>query len=55
MAQPRTISTTTERAEMVALRLPAAQLRALQRAAKRDKVSMSALVRRALIEHGIGA
>ena len=54
MAQPRTISTDTEPAQLIALRISAKQRRALQRAAKREQVSVSQLLRD-LIDKGISA
>jgi|GEM_PF-5161584 len=54
MAQPRTISTDTEPAELIALRISAKQRRALQRLAKREQVSVSQLLRN-LIEEAVSA
>lgn len=54
MAQPRTISTDTEPAQLIALRISAKQRRALQRAAKRQQVTVSQLLRD-LIDKGISA
>ena len=54
MAQPRTISTDTEPAQMLAVRVTAKQRRALQRIAKRERVSVSQLLRD-LIEEAVSA
>jgi uncharacterized protein (DUF1778 family) len=54
MAHPRTLSTDTEPAQLIALKVSAAQRRALQRAAKREQITVSQLVRD-LIEKKLSA
>jgi DNA-binding phage protein len=54
MAQPRIVTTETEPAQIIALRISAKQRRALQRVAKRQQVSVSQVLRD-LIDEGIGA
>lgn len=54
MAQPRIVTTDTEPAQLLALRVSAHQRRLLDRAAKRRKVSVSAVLRE-LIDERLGA
>lgn len=53
MAHPRTLSTDTEPAQLIGVKVSAAQRRALQRAAQRKRVTVSQLVRDVLERGGV--